>query len=75
MIHCIHKETFPTCTLLDLQDEETGAWYQHRGRDFKVPLVDCLHEDNNIVGGNRGFGIWPGHGIILFFLNFFISAV
>ncbi|XP_059648884.1 alpha-amylase 3, chloroplastic isoform X2 [Cornus florida] len=43
-----------------LKDEETGAWYQHRGRDFKVPLVDYLHEDGNIVGAKKGFGIWPG---------------
>ncbi|GMI75729.1 hypothetical protein HRI_001242200 [Hibiscus trionum] len=25
-----------------LRDEETGAWYQHKGRDFKVPLADYL---------------------------------
>ncbi|EYU22438.1 hypothetical protein ABFS82_05G010800 [Erythranthe guttata] len=23
-----------------LKDEETGRWYQHRGRDFKVPLIE-----------------------------------
>ncbi|XP_022776932.1 alpha-amylase 3, chloroplastic-like isoform X2 [Durio zibethinus] len=43
-----------------LKDEETGAWYQHRGRDFKVPLVDYLEDDGNMVGAKRGFGIWPG---------------
>ncbi|KAK6922063.1 Alpha-amylase, C-terminal beta-sheet [Dillenia turbinata] len=43
-----------------LKDEETGAWYQHRGRDFKVPLVDYLHRDSNVVGAKRGFGIWLG---------------
>lgn len=43
-----------------LKDEETGAWYQHRGRDFMVPLVDCLVEDANAIGGKKGFGIWPG---------------
>ncbi|KAL5553930.1 hypothetical protein UlMin_041331 [Ulmus minor] len=45
-----------------LKDEETGAWYQHRGRDFKVPLVDYyLHNDGgNIIGRRKGFGILPG---------------
>ncbi|KAL1068329.1 hypothetical protein V6Z11_D12G190300 [Gossypium hirsutum] len=43
-----------------LKDEETGAWYQHRGMDFKVPLVDYLEDDGNIVGAKRGFGVWSG---------------
>ncbi|KAK8484351.1 hypothetical protein V6N11_049625 [Hibiscus sabdariffa] len=43
-----------------LKDEETGAWYQHRGRDFKVPLVDYLEDDGNTVGAKRGFGVWSG---------------
>ncbi|XP_042511023.1 alpha-amylase 3, chloroplastic-like [Macadamia integrifolia] len=43
-----------------LKDEETGAWCQHRGRDFKVPLMDYLHEDCNIIGTKKGFGSWPG---------------
>ncbi|XVF03394.1 hypothetical protein REPUB_Repub04eG0257500 [Reevesia pubescens] len=43
-----------------LKDEETGAWYQHRGRDFKVPLVDYLVDDGNTVGAKRGLGIWQG---------------
>ncbi|WCJ32490.1 alpha-amylase-like 3 [Euphorbia peplus] len=44
-----------------LKDEETGAWYQHKGRDFKVPLVNYLVGDNgNVVGAKRGFNIWPG---------------
>ena len=44
-----------------LQDEETGAWYQHSGRDFKVPIVDYLEDDDNMVGAKRGFfGLWPG---------------
>lgn len=45
---------------LVLQDEETGAWYQHRGRDFKVALIDYLPEDGSIVGAKKGLGIWPG---------------
>ncbi|CAI0627748.1 unnamed protein product, partial [Linum tenue] len=42
-----------------LKDEETGAWYQHKGRDFKVPLVDYLLEDGTVFGSNS-FVIWPG---------------
>ncbi|KAK8604393.1 hypothetical protein V6N13_099337 [Hibiscus sabdariffa] len=41
-----------------LKDDETGACYQHRGRDFKVPLVDYLEDDGNTVGAKRGFGVW-----------------
>ncbi|CAJ1939920.1 unnamed protein product [Sphenostylis stenocarpa] len=37
-----------------LKDEETGAWYQHKGRDFKVPLVNYLKEDANIIGPKKG---------------------
>lgn len=43
-----------------MQDEETGVWYQHRGRDFKIPLVDCLDDDANTVGVKKGSGIWSG---------------
>lgn len=46
-----------------MQDDETGAWYQHRGRDFKVPLVDYVQDDapdSNIAGAKRGFSIWSG---------------
>lgn len=39
-----------------LKDEETGAWYQHKGRDFKVPLVDCLEDDGNMVGSKKSSG-------------------
>ncbi|KAF4358054.1 hypothetical protein G4B88_009617 [Cannabis sativa] len=42
------------------QDEETGSWYQHKGRDFKVPLVDYLQEDGNMVGRKKGNSMWPG---------------
>lgn len=43
-----------------MQDEETGIWYQHKGRDFKVPLLDYCGEDGNIVGAKKGLGLWPG---------------
>ncbi|XP_028792557.1 alpha-amylase 3, chloroplastic isoform X2 [Neltuma alba] len=42
-----------------LKDEETGAWYQQKGRDFKVPLIGCLKEDANIIGPKKGFSLWP----------------
>nr|GMD22869.1 alpha-amylase 3, chloroplastic-like isoform X2 [Ipomoea batatas]GMD24223.1 alpha-amylase 3, chloroplastic-like isoform X2 [Ipomoea batatas] len=45
---------------ITIKDEETGAWYQHRGMDFKVPLMDYAHDDSNMVGGKKGFGIWTG---------------
>lgn len=51
-----------------LQDEETGAWYQHRCTDFKVPLVDYLEDDDNMVGEKRGFGIWQGAESVIFCL-------
>jgi hypothetical protein len=58
--------------IFSLQDEETGAWYQHRGRDFRVPLVDYLQRDGNMVGAKRGFGLWPGcrNYYILWFTSF-----
>ncbi|CAI9761779.1 unnamed protein product [Fraxinus pennsylvanica] len=43
-----------------LKDEETGSWYQNRGRDFKVPRIDYLQDDGNIVRAKKGLGIWPG---------------
>lgn len=43
-----------------MQDEETGAWYQQRGRDFKVPLIGSLNNDGNVVGAKKGFGMWSG---------------
>lgn len=40
------------------QDEETGAWYQHKGRDFKVPLVDDVPDNGNLIGAKKSFGKW-----------------
>lgn len=42
-----------------MQDEETGAWYQHKGRDFKVPLVNYLKEDANLIG-TESLSLLPG---------------
>lgn len=50
------------CLSVVVQEEETGAWYQHRGRDFKVPLVDYLQHDGNVIGTKSTFGLWPGCG-------------
>lgn len=41
------------------QEEETGAWFQHKGRDFRISLKDCIEEDN-ASGGKQGFGILLG---------------
>ncbi|KAK4481620.1 hypothetical protein RD792_012524, partial [Penstemon davidsonii] len=41
-----------------LKDEESGHWYQHRGRDFKVPLTGYLEDERTVVGAEKGLG-WP----------------
>lgn len=46
---------------LSTQDEETGAWYQHKGRDFKVPLVNDIKDDANIIGPKTGFSLGQGN--------------
>lgn len=43
-----------------LQDEENGAWYQHRGRDFEVLVMDYLCKYDKTVGAKEGFELWPG---------------
>lgn len=43
-----------------LKDEETGSWYQHKGRDFVIPLVDHLRDGDNVIGAKRGNGLWSG---------------
>lgn len=45
---------------LVVQDEETGVLYQHKGRDFKVPLLEYHGEDENIVGTKKDLDLWPG---------------
>lgn len=46
--------------LLSTQDEETGASYQHKGRNFKVPLVNYLKEDANLIGSKTDFSLSQG---------------
>ncbi|MBA0648490.1 hypothetical protein Goklo_016196 [Gossypium klotzschianum] len=43
-----------------LKDEETGASYQHKGRDFRVSLVNYLEDDGNMIHAKSSFGKWPG---------------
>ncbi|XP_008808382.2 alpha-amylase 3, chloroplastic isoform X2 [Phoenix dactylifera] len=42
-----------------LKEEETGAWFQHKGRDFKISLKDFIEEENT-SSGKQGFDIWIG---------------
>ncbi|KAL8137896.1 hypothetical protein V2J09_003897 [Rumex salicifolius] len=37
-----------------LRDEETGSWYQHNRKDFKVFIVDYLHDGAK----KKGFSYW-----------------
>ncbi|KAK6160020.1 hypothetical protein DH2020_003401 [Rehmannia glutinosa] len=37
---------------IPIKDEESGYWYQHRGRDFKVPLIDYLQDDGNVLSSS-----------------------
>lgn len=49
------------------QDEETGAWYQHKGRDFKVPLLDDVPGNGNLIGAKKVFG--KRAGVFFLFLS------
>ncbi|PRQ54712.1 putative glycosidase [Rosa chinensis] len=42
-------------TFANIKDEEIGDWHQHRGIDFKMPLLGYLQEDGN-VGAKKGLG-------------------
>ncbi|KAL6840555.1 hypothetical protein ACP4OV_030365 [Aristida adscensionis] len=37
-----------------LKEEDTGAWFQHKGRDFRIPLSGVP------LGAKQDIGIWPG---------------
>jgi len=42
-----------------LKEEETGAWFQHKGRDFRIPLSGSF--DGGVpFGANQDIGVWPG---------------
>ncbi|KAF3780097.1 Alpha-amylase 3 [Nymphaea thermarum] len=42
-----------------LKEEETGAWYQHRGGDFRVHFVNSDPADGHIDSNDKSFKIWP----------------
>ncbi|XP_020241868.1 alpha-amylase 3, chloroplastic isoform X2 [Asparagus officinalis] len=43
-----------------LKEEETGAWFQHKGRDFRVPLTNFLEENDDNILGRKNLNVWPG---------------
>lgn len=63
ILHEVHVDIDSTSTIAAihfvLKDDETGAWFQHKGRDFRIPLKGDL-EEYEVAGGNQGFSIWPG---------------
>ncbi|TVU35324.1 hypothetical protein EJB05_17209, partial [Eragrostis curvula] len=43
-----------------LKEEETGAWFQHKGRDFRIPLNGSF--DGGVSSeAKHDIGIWPGN--------------
>ncbi|KAG0488853.1 hypothetical protein HPP92_007664 [Vanilla planifolia] len=40
--------------------EETGAWFQHKGRDFRIQLVSHLQDEIGSENGKQTFSIFPG---------------
>lgn len=49
-----------------LKDVETGAWYQHKGRDFKISIIDCLPGNRETIGSKKGSSKWTGYLIYLY---------
>ncbi|RLM92586.1 alpha-amylase 3, chloroplastic [Panicum miliaceum] len=42
-----------------LKEEETGAWFQHKVRDFRIPLSGSF--DGGVpFGATEDIGVWPG---------------
>ncbi|XP_015689737.2 alpha-amylase 3, chloroplastic [Oryza brachyantha] len=41
-----------------LKEEETGAWFQHKGRDFRIPLIESFGED--LLGTEQDIDVRPG---------------
>ncbi|XP_051145899.1 alpha-amylase 3, chloroplastic isoform X2 [Andrographis paniculata] len=41
-----------------LKDEESGHWYQHRGRDFRVPLIGRPQDDGNVTEMKKNTDMW-----------------
>lgn len=42
------------------QEEETGAWFQHKGRDFRIPL-SASSDGGDPLRAKQDIGIWPGY--------------
>ncbi|PKA50955.1 Alpha-amylase 3, chloroplastic [Apostasia shenzhenica] len=43
-----------------LKEEETGAWFQHKGRDFRIPLMNNLQQYAGNEAQRQSFSIWQG---------------
>ncbi|KAF0918063.1 hypothetical protein E2562_022658 [Oryza meyeriana var. granulata] len=41
-----------------LKEEETGAWFQHKGRDFRIPLSESFGGD--LLGTQQDIDVRPG---------------
>ncbi|KAF8696223.1 hypothetical protein HU200_037124 [Digitaria exilis] len=53
------KDTLIAAINFVLKEEETGAWFQHKGRDFRIPLSGSF--DGGVpLGANQDIGVWPG---------------
>ncbi|XP_028556674.1 alpha-amylase 3, chloroplastic isoform X2 [Dendrobium catenatum] len=64
VLHEFHVE-FESCKTIAainfvLKEEEKGAWFQHKGSDFKVQLVNQLQQGAHIEPKKKSFNIWPG---------------
>ncbi|KAK3161754.1 hypothetical protein QOZ80_1BG0081010 [Eleusine coracana subsp. coracana] len=53
------KDTPVAAVNFVLKEEETGAWFQHKGRDFRIPLRGS--SDGAVPSeAKHDIGIWPG---------------
>ncbi|GJN17880.1 hypothetical protein PR202_gb04986 [Eleusine coracana subsp. coracana] len=58
------KDTPVAAVNFVLKEEETGAWFQHKGRDFRIPLRGS--SDGAVPSeAKHDIGIWPGYLQIL----------
>ncbi|KAM5552409.1 hypothetical protein ABKV19_026982 [Rosa sericea] len=56
-------------------NQEIGDWHQHRGRDFKVPLLGYLQEDGNVVGAKKGLGYCQCPELRIFYIRKWIYLI
>ncbi|XP_028556678.1 alpha-amylase 3, chloroplastic isoform X8 [Dendrobium catenatum] len=76
VLHEFHVE-FESCKTIAainfvLKEEEKGAWFQHKGSDFKVQLVNQLQQGAHIEPKKKSFNIWPAKSRWLRQLWFFL---